>query len=116
MIPEELQKKLAELREEYEGEDNQSEISAREKRCMDKIKDSNLASVDGVKEIIKDALGRVHDINVILAYDELSELDRAKYQTQRDFFEMYILRRFGAYKVEDALAELEKYVDEKLAL
>lgn len=116
-IPEDLQKKLVQLREEYEGDENQDEISKREKVLIDRLKASGLASVEGVKEIIQDARRRVHNLNISLAYDdELSEIERARLIERRNFFETYILRRFGAYKTKDAIADLEKYVDEKLAL
>lgn len=117
MIPKDLEEKLAKLREEYYGEENHKEIDMMEKRLTDKLVAADLKNVDGVKEILEDARGRIKDANLSLAYDEeLTELDRARLTERRNIFEHFILRRFGAYKTSDAIGDLEKYVDEKLAL
>lgn len=109
-----IQEKITKLRDIYLEDYDQKQIDAIEKALRTKVAASKIADNDIAKELIKDAVSRIKDINFLLAYDrKLTEVEREGLFKERIVHQWW-LDRFGVKNLDNLLKSLEEYVDEKL--
>lgn len=109
-----IEQKIAKLREVYTGEINRKDIDDIEKSLRERIKRSQIAEIDVIQDILKDAQQKVDQINYLLAYDEsIDDSKRKALFRERDVWQ-FNLDRYGMGDSVGAIKDIENLIDQKL--
>ncbi len=109
-----LQEKIGKLREVYKDPQDQRLIDDYEKALRRRIVEAELGEHEVIQSIIEDAVKKVVEINMLLAYDkQMTEQKRLELFQERSVHEFWI-RRFNPKAAERSVKAFEEFIDKKL--
>ena len=117
MTTTEIQEKINRLRRIYiDDKESNKFIDSVENNLRKAIGIKKLAELPEIITMIEDAVGRIKDINFLLAYDEkLSDEPAARKGLFREReVHQFWLERLDPKKAEEIITSLEHFIEEKL--
>ena len=107
--------KLQALRQKYQDDESRLYINSLEKELTKLIEESGMKEHPVFKAIAEDAAKKLNEINTLLMNDNsLDEKKRAALFHEKKVWS-FNLQRFGMSTADQAIALLEKTIDEKLS-
>lgn len=110
--------KIKKLRAHYTLAEDQRTLSDLEKKIHSEIKKKNFAKNPLIKDIVRDSITKIKEINFLLSYDD--ELNKPESATlrmslfrERDVHKFYI-KRFGVVLNDNNLDAIDSELDELL--